>query len=415
MKKCHIDGVWYKSETLAAMALGIEIRVLQTRLQSPDFPEYLSEYHPKEEIKGTYQQRHSCTIDGVDYKSENAACRALGIGRTELRQRLQSLDFPGYVSEHRLKKKFKEERYSCTIDGVDYKSEHEANKILGVGIRELRNRLQSPDFPEYVSKYRKKEYRNKKRRGFPCSVAGIEYKSIGEATRELGISHNMMIKRLSSFDYPDYVSEKYPKKPSVSYEYKHPCIVAGVEYESVLSAAKELRISNNEIRRRLASFDYPGYVCNKIPKKISKRKKRPCTINGVHYETEKIAAKDLGIDIRTLRKRLMSSNFCEYTSEYHTKVESKPFTPCSVAGVEYMSIRDAAKELGIYSHELKRRLYSDDYPDYICAKYPKKPFKYEVKGKRYKSLQEIANVEGLTRERIRQKLNDTRKPEYRKL
>lgn len=415
MKKCYIDGIPYKSETAAAKALGIRIETLRGRLQSPDFPKYLSEYHPKEEIKGTYEHRYSCTIDGVDYKSEHEARKALGIDITELRKRLQSLDFPGYVSEHHLKKKFNEERYSCTIDGVDYKSEHEAIKVLGVGVRELRNRLHSPDFPEYVSKYRKKEHRNKKRGGFPCSVAGVEYKSITEAARELGIPHSKMIKRLFSFDYPDYVSEKYPKKPSVPHEYRHPCIVAGVEYESVLSAAKELGISNNQIRHRLASFDYPGYVCNKIPKKVFKRKKRPCTINGVHYETEKAAAKDLGIDIRTLRKRLISSNFYEYTSKYYTKIKCEPFIPCSVAGIEYKSIRDAAKELGIYSHELKRRLSSDDYPDYICAKYPKKPFKYEVKGKQYKTLQEIADMEGLTRERIRQKMNDTRNSEYRKL
>ena len=87
-------------------------------------------------------------------------------------------------------------------------------KILGIGIRQLRNRLQSPNFPEYISKHRLKEDRNERRDVLdtPCIVAGVEYKSAGSASRALGITRYEMKCRLASPDYPDYISPGIPKK-----------------------------------------------------------------------------------------------------------------------------------------------------------------------------------------------------------
>ena len=145
-------------------------------------------------------------------------------------------------------------------------------------------------------------------------------------------------------------------------------------------------------------------------------KKHPCTIDGIRYESESAASKVLGIEINRVRYRLRSSNFANYISKYHPKEGRKTFLPCNVAGIEYKSIGSAARELGISPGQMKRRLTSFDYPDYVCSKHPKKsPFKYEVRGKRYRTLQEIGDMEGLTKERIRQKMNNPKKPEYRKL
>ena len=148
------------------------------------------------------------------------------------------------------------------------------------------------------------------------------------------------------------------------------------------------------------------------------RKRLPCTVNGVHYKSEGSAAKALGVYVTVLRGRLQSSNFPEYTSRHHPKkYRRKKFIPCSVAGVQYSSTGVASRALGISAALLKSRLASLDYPDYVCAEIPKKPRKYSytVNGEKYRTLQEIANVEGLTRERIRQKMNDSSYTGYRRL
>ena len=149
-------------------------------------------------------------------------------------------------------------------------------------------------------------------------------------------------------------------------------------------------------------------------------KKFPCTIDGIDYESESAAAKALGIEIMFLRHRLRSSNFPEYTSRHHPKKHRrKKFIPCSVAGIEYGSIGLAASELGLSSALLRNRLASFDYPDYVCADLPKveKPIKYSytVDGKKYRTLQEIADLEGVTREWIRQKMNNPKYSGYRRL
>ena len=370
-------------------------------------------------------KRKSCTIDGVHYESEYAAAKAVGIGVQAVRSRLQSPNYLGYVSEHRPKKNLKvadDYRYSCTINGVYYKSEYAAVKALGIGIRKLRNYLQSPNHPEYVSKYRKEEHRDKKSIGIPCSVAGIEYQSIRSAAEDLGISLGKMNRRLASYDYPDYACDKIPKKAPLPSKRKHLCIIEGVEYKSIMSASKDLGIPYHEMRYRLTSFDYPDHVSEKHPKKppSSRGRKQPCIIDGIRYKSETEAARALNLYSSVVRCRLRSSNYPRYVSEHHPKkYRRQKFIPCSVTGVEYKSIILAVKKLGVPLYEMKRRLSSFDYPDYVCATIPKKApeppkYSYTVNGKKYRSLQEIADAEGVTREYIRQKMNNPKKPEYQR-
>lgn len=147
-------------------------------------------------------------------------------------------------------------------------------------------------------------------------------------------------------------------------------------------------------------------------------KRQPCRIGGVDYESETAAAKALGIGIGSLRSRFCSSKYPGYASQYHSKINVGKRTPCSIAGTDYKSIGLAAREMGISSALLRKQLASLDYPDYICAEIPKEPPKlpqYRVKGKYYNSLQEIADMEGLTRERIRQKMNSPLYPDHQRV
>ena len=151
-------------------------------------------------------------------------------------------------------------------------------------------------------------------------------------------------------------------------------------------------------------------------------KKRPCTISGIDYESESAAARALGLSVPTLLYRLRSSNFPGYISKYHSKIQHKRGSQirCSIMGVEYDSISEASAKLGMRFGVIARRLQSFDYPDYVCVDKPKelKPAtapRYAANGRKYSTLREIAEMEGLTQERIRQKMNSSLYPEYRRL
>ena len=145
-------------------------------------------------------------------------------------------------------------------------------------------------------------------------------------------------------------------------------------------------------------------------------KRYPCTINGIHYESEHAAARAFGIRVSVLRNRLRSSSYPEYTSRYQIKEgRRKGAFSCRVDGVEYASVTDAARKLGLSITVLRTRLASLDFSDYVCADIPKKPPeppRYTVRGKPYRTLREIANMEGVTRERIRQKMNSPLYPDH---
>ena len=150
--------------------------------------------------------------------------------------------------------------------------------------------------------------------------------------------------------------------------------------------------------------------------------RKPCTIDGVRYKSEYAAAKSLGIGVTLLKTRLDSSNFPGYTSKHHKKIKRrKRITSifCTIEGVEYTSVSGAARKLGRSTALIFRRLKSFDHPDYVSAEIPKvsKPIKYsyKVRGKKYRTLQEIGDMEGLTRERIRQKINSPKHSDYKRL
>ena len=154
-------------------------------------------------------------------------------------------------------------------------------------------------------------------------------------------------------------------------------------------------------------------------------KKKPCTINGVHYESESAATRALGINLMTIRTRLRSSNFPEYISKHYTKVKRrKKIVPilCTIKGVEYDSLSDASRKTGKSPYMIFKRLRSFDFPDYVCVNIPKvseppKPIKYryKVNGKKYCTLREIGDMDGVTKERIRQKMNSPKYPGYQRL
>ena len=154
------------------------------------------------------------------------------------------------------------------------------------------------------------------------------------------------------------------------------------------------------------------------------QKKKPCTIDGISYESQYAAARALGIHTTLLKARFASSNFPNYKSKYHRKIKRKgkgaKKISCTIKGVKYSSFVAASKKFKVSPPTIFYRLKSPNYSDYISADIPKnppKPVKYNfmVNGKKYRTMQEIGDVEGVTRERIRQKMNDPKHRGYRRL
>ena len=163
--------------------------------------------------------------------------------------------------------------------------------------------------------------------------------------------------------------------------------VNGKKYRTLQEIANAEGVSQERIRQKMDDPFYEEYQRffpdgSPAPKSklISRRKhgkpwNKSCTINGVEYESQDVAAEILGLRVATLRYRIKSSNFPEYVSTYHKKIKVEKRGGCSVAGVEYRSILSASIEIGISHYEMMYRLASLDYPDYISSHIAKKPSK----------------------------------------
>ena len=81
---------------------------------------------------------------------------------------------------------------------------------LGVQIAVLRDRPRSSSHPDYISKYHPKE--NRRKPLVPCSVEGVEYTSIADASGALGISVTLTRNRPSLPRFSRIVCVGIPKK-----------------------------------------------------------------------------------------------------------------------------------------------------------------------------------------------------------
>ena len=104
-------------------------------------------------MKASMPQSTKCTIDGVNYASVSEASLLLGVGTATIRLRLRSYNFPNYVAESIPKntKKSRIDLVSCIIDGVEYTSASAASKVLGIKYSTVVHRINSKNFPNYMS------------------------------------------------------------------------------------------------------------------------------------------------------------------------------------------------------------------------------------------------------------------------
>ena len=254
------------------------------------------------------KQGRVCTIDGVRYESEYAAAKALGISALALRHRLRSPNFPECTSSHHPKININPRGQSCIINGIRYVSETGAARTLGISLSSLLFRLRSSNYPEYVSQYRPKEER--RRHSIPCSIGGVEYRSIENAARNLGISDTSLRTRLASVDFPDYVCADIPKKPPKPLKYT----VRGKLYRTLQEVANEEGVTRERIRQKMNSPSHPDYISADIPKRPPPPSKY--MVKGKPYKTMKEIAKAEGLDMMRIRHRITDPSYPEYQRLY---------------------------------------------------------------------------------------------------
>ena len=152
------------------------------------------------------------TVKGKKYKTLKDVAKAEGINTTaSAAYRFVSSSFPEYIMEGKTKIQCKNYRsHPITIHGKKYRTYEEAGKEYGVTKEMIRLRLADPKHPEYKSpKYPKKGPK------FPdnkFTVYGKVYNTYREAAEEIGVCLATIRYRLTSDNFPDYVSERFVNK-----------------------------------------------------------------------------------------------------------------------------------------------------------------------------------------------------------
>lgn len=154
-------------------------------------------------------------------------------------------------------------------------------------------------------------------------IDNIKYDSITEATQKLNIERSQVRYRLKSSHFKNYLFQdnelniKYNKfieiDPHLSK--KEPISIKGVEYQSITQASKDLDKPDDYITWRLNSKSYPDWIYLKKVvelKETGEPKKKKVSILGNEYDSISEAVKNSGIDRQIMRYRLKSDNYPDY-------------------------------------------------------------------------------------------------------
>jgi hypothetical protein len=149
----QIDGTAYESIRAAAQALGVTEATIINRAASSNFPSYvIGSIEKVQRDEKTAVLAIPVTVDGIEYETQSAAARAHGISVGDVKKRCASPAFPDYVCASIPKKAPKDGKPSLLrveIDGISYRSVNAAYKALGVDRPIIKARCKSDDWPTW--------------------------------------------------------------------------------------------------------------------------------------------------------------------------------------------------------------------------------------------------------------------------
>lgn len=322
----------------------------------------------------------------ITFECLNDASKELGKSAGAIAARIKK-GWPGYyfVDEgQRDAAKGNLYRYEkqVSIHGQQYKSLSEASRILNIDYRSIHKRInygwEGYFYLDEGQKPRKTIWGSRDDK-VAVMIDGITYETIAEACRERNESVAMVSKRALSSNYPNYkrldgkieVKREPPKNPEeVS--------IDGTLYESINAAARAFELTSGGVIYRCGSSEYADwFLTSKV--KQSEIEFDPAfssnplsvMVNDVVYESQSEAAREYDTDVNTVKRRCKSPSFPNWISPTIKKEQSKDgkigIRSVEIDGVYYRSINQACNETGIARETIKKRLESDEYPNYRKA------------------------------------------------
>ena len=173
--------------------------------------------------------------------------------------------YKNYKPKKEVKIREKKKVYPIIIDGIEYKSIYDASRKLGLNKHAITHRVKSQYFPTYLycddtlNKKNGKYNKVDMRNREKISIEGVEYESIMEASRSIKMLSHAVIHRLSSTAYPNWCYLDGREKTIHSEKKKKDVMVLGVKYNSIADAVKGSGINRELIRYRLGNEKYGDY------------------------------------------------------------------------------------------------------------------------------------------------------------
>lgn len=315
--------------------------------------------------------------DGVHFSYVGAAAAKLGVETTLILHRIRN-GWPGYYYEdegQRPPKAGITRRYRKEISvlGTVYPSLSEAAQVTGMNFRMIAARVARGWDGYFYLADGPRPRREKGRRSDNVAVIvrGECFPSIATAAGATGESVAKISKRCASSNFPAYIFED-PARP-IEQKTKPPVepvavIILGQRYESLSEAGRQHDLTEGGVTYRCASGAFPEWSFvdaerNAVRGFDPQFSSNPKTvwIDGVEYASQSAAARKVGIDINTLKKRCASASFPSYVSVDPTLRKRPPkdgragLLQVVIEGISYRSVSAAAQRFGLQRVEVRRR------------------------------------------------------------
>jgi len=310
----YAEGIRYEAISDAARALQIEDGVIRNRCKN-GWPGFYFEDTGQLELSdgAVLRYKKKTTTPLGNFPSLAAAAKACGITSKQLFKWIRwGHEGYFYTVEGQLPRRKHEK--AVEIEGKRFESQKAANEFFG---RSIRKRLLSGNYPNWID-LSGDLIKSERRKPFqPIIVNGRYFESLSSATRAMKAKEGVLAYRAASSNFPGIICEGIPKQsrdPKLAKDSIHVSI-EGVSFPSLSAAARAKGVDVNTLKQGLqsTSYKYRDWVCDDpdLQKKAPKDGRpglRHVVISGEEYRSISAAAKALNIGRDAVKKRCESDD-----------------------------------------------------------------------------------------------------------
>ncbi len=334
--------------------------------------------------RGDSRSARPVIAEGIRYECLHDAADVLLVTSGAISGRIKS-GWEGYYYEDvgqqkQTKKILGRYKKAAIVEGKEFESISDASRSLGFDIRMISKRIyygwEGYYFKDIGQLPRKTIWGNRADK-VPVIIKGKKYATVADAVRDTGESLAMVSKRCLSSNYPDYIRldgkiEEKTTPPRTAEK----IIIDDVIYDSIQSAADSFNLTSGGVIHRCKSGNYSNWSFHDETKQDNESFQPIFTsiavgvnIEGTQYKSQSQAARSYKIDINTLKKRCRSMSFplwhCAGVDKEAPK-DGRPGMICiNIDGIEYRSVSEASRKLGITRPTIKKRLQSSEWENYL--------------------------------------------------